>query len=239
MAIQEQNWQNGTQLPEYFPTASPEEDSFTFSELLQVLGRRRWLILSSTLLVFALGMLMTFLQTRIYESTCNILVADSTNSFRSIDAGALPLLADLQALTQSRSVDTQVEILTNPDLLKTAFEAMPIEDRRKGFHTPTFIYDGASATGKTVAVESKKNTDILTITVRSRDRRCAAEFANSIADTYLSQDLEQNRQATSLARTFVESQLAQAHRKFEEASTALAAFKRRTGFVSPDDQLNT
>jgi len=236
MAIQEQqNWQNGVPSPAILPTEQPEQDAIEFGELLMALRRRRWLILMGTLLIFALGMVMTFLQHRKYESTCSILIAATNN--KTTENSNLPLLADLQALTQGRSVDTMVEILSNPDLLQEAFNSLPREGRIKGFVHPDFIYDGSDATSKTVSVSSKKNTDVVTITVRSRDKQISADYANGIAKTYLTKDLEQNRQATSLARTFVESQLAQARTKFEDASNALAAFMERTGFVSPDEQL--
>ncbi|HEY3377194.1 MAG TPA: polysaccharide biosynthesis tyrosine autokinase [Armatimonadota bacterium] len=214
------------------PYENNQEDTINFGELLNVFYRRRWMLLIGLLIVFGLGMLYTFLKKPIYESTCSILVT-SNKSSKSND---LPLLDDLQALTQGRSVDTQVEILSSPDLLDEAYSEkfsaslMTPEDRVFGFKSTTLP-------GWAVKVATKKNTDIINITVQSYTPIGAAHLANTIAQTYLYQDLSQNRQATKQAREFVEMRLAGAQKDFDAANRALAEFKRKTGLIAPEAQI--
>jgi len=200
-------------------------------EILLILVRRRWLMLIGLLSVLALGALFTLLQRPMYESTCNLLVA--TNAAQNPNAN-LPLVSDLLALTQAQSVDTQVAILSNPDMLEEAFESMPYDARMDGFGTEHYTM---GSTNKRVTVTAMKNTDIVSITVRARRPQCAKLYANAIGDIYLRQDIEQNRKATQQARIFVEAQLKQVKQKFETANINLAKFKERTGLVAPDAQI--
>ena len=202
--------------------ASPEGESASLLELLPIFFRRRWLFLSIIAVIFIIGMLFTACQQRIYESTCSILVT-SKQSSRSDD---LPLLTDLQALTQARSVDTQVGILSSVDLLHAAYTAVPERDRQAGFRSK-------SLPSWAVRIATKKNTDIINITVTAYTPQGAATLANSIANMYFQQDLENNRKAVRQAREYVESRLAEVRREFQDANQALAGFKKRTGMMAP------
>lgn len=237
MAIQElSNLPQLSPLPESPQNENEQEDTINFVEIIDIFYRRRWVLLIGLLTVFALGMLYTFTKQPIYQSACSILVTSNTSS-KSDD---LPLLSDLQALTQGRSVDTQVEILSSPDLLDAAYlgkfpdgkvpdSVMTEGDWRDGFKSTTRP-DWA------VTVSAKKNTDIITITSQAYTPIGAAHLANNIAQAYLMQDLSQNRQATKQAREFVEKRLQEAQQDFDHANQALADFKRKTGLISPDTQ---
>ena len=83
------------------------EEGVDLQGWLAVLRRRRWLIGITFVVLFSLGMVHTCLQPPVYESTASILVT-STSVLRPEDIGALQ---DLQAITQNRSVDTQVAVL--------------------------------------------------------------------------------------------------------------------------------
>jgi len=234
LSEQQQSTPVGIQGNGALPTEPQEAESIDIGELLQVLYRRRRLMQVVTLGIFILGMIYALMQHPMYESVTTILVTANSGGGGGGNAN-MPLLSELQALTQSRSVETQVEILTNPDLLEQAFMAMPKTLRLEGFGLESF---DPQKTGKRVIVGSKKNTDIVTITVRASTARSAAAYANSIAHTYLVMDLAQNRQATQQARSYVEKQLETVRGKFNKESSALAAFKEKSGLVAPDDQLS-
>lgn len=222
-----------SQMPETPQFENTQEDTVNIGDIIGIFYRRRWVLLIGSLVVFTLGVLYTFTKQPIYQSACSILVISNSSS-KSDD---LPLLADLQALTQGRSVDTQVEILSSPDLLDIAYEGnfpgslMTDEDHRIGFKSQT-LPNGF------VTISSKKNTDIITITARAYTPIAAAHLANNVAQAYLNQDLLQNRQATKQAREFVEARLQDAQRDFDKSNRALAEYKSRTGLIVPDAQIS-
>jgi capsular exopolysaccharide synthesis family protein len=217
------------QEPQNLPTTTPppvqeqpieEQESIDLRELLDVTYRRRWILLGCAISIIALGMVLTFLQRKVYESTGGILVT----SGRTTRGEDLPLLADLEAMTQSRSVDTQVGILSSPDVLSDAFAALPDNLRNDGIGPPA------------VQVRSQKSTDLISITVRAYSPESAQAYVQSIVDTYLEKNKEDNKRAINQARKYVETQRDEAFKEFQAANTRLTEFKKHTGLVAPDAQ---
>ncbi|MHB0939992.1 MAG: GumC family protein [Armatimonadota bacterium] len=214
---------------ETLPPLGPQEDeTINLQELLFVVRRRRWIILGAILLVMALGMVLTGLQKKVYQSTARILVSSSTGVRGGGDD--VPMLANLSALTQGRSVDTQVEILSTCDVLEEAFNLLPAADRMRDFHNET-LPEWA------VAVQAKRNTDIIEITARAYSPEAAAKLANAIAETYFKRDLAMSRQATHEATKYVEQSLMQMQRKLDAANRELSDFQTKHNLIAPDVQL--
>ncbi|HEY3378880.1 MAG TPA: polysaccharide biosynthesis tyrosine autokinase [Armatimonadota bacterium] len=193
---------------------------------------RRWQLMVSIILVFLVaGVGEIYLRPPIYRAVSSIQVV--TESSPAADADALdsdfPPLADLRALSRGRSVDTQVEILNNLDLLTTAFGQLTETDRQAGFTAKQKPSDP-------VAISAKPNTNIINITVRARDPEAAAAFANSIADTYFASDQITKQQLMRQAREFIAQRLAETRAESERAKAALADYQAQTGLVSPDEQ---
>src|SRR5205807_6897761 len=80
---------------------------------------------------------------------------------------ALPIypLADLLAMTEPETVDTQIEILRSQPFLEAAFRAAgcPLAGVVGGKHTPE------------VRVDHVKDTNVIEVTVRSEERRVGKE----------------------------------------------------------------
>ena len=214
---------------------APDEDAVSLRELLMVIARRRWLILTTILLVFALGMFYTLLQRKVYQSKAQILVSANKGG-RADD-----LMSLMNPMSQGRSVDTQVEIISSRDLLEKAFITLPevvkLNDPKlqKAYLEKHFGSDILPTWA--VKISSKKNTDIIDITTFAYSREAAVDLANNVAKTYFARDLEISRQATREARKYVESSLTLMEQKLDQANYDLSAFKRRYGLIAPNAQL--
>jgi capsular exopolysaccharide synthesis family protein len=196
---------------------------------LSIFMRRRWLMLAVFAVVLAIGMLYTRTRRPIYESSAKIIVISKTASIPTSDDD-LPFMSDIQALTRTRSADTQVEVLSSRDLLDEAFNKLAPSLRMKGFGED-------SLPGWAYSVDAKKNTDLIALTTRAYDPVAAAKLANSIADTYFRRDLQQNNQAIRQAREFAEAKMAIASKDLARANLELSVFKRKTGLFAPDIQM--
>lgn len=191
---------------------------------------RRWLMLAVFCVVFVGGLIYTHAQRKVYESTAKIIIVSKSAS-SAVSDNDLPFLSDLQALTHSRSAETQAEVLTSRDLLNEAFEKLPSSLQTRGFggHSlPVWAY----------SVESKKSSDLISLTTRAYDPQAAAKLANAIADTYFKHDLEQNNHAIRQAREYAEEKMAIAKKDLAKANFELSVFKRKTGLFAPDVQLS-
>ena len=198
----------------------------TLGELFQVCARRHGILLGSMVLILILGMGYTLLRPRVYESTASILVKANT----PVRGDDLPVISDLEALTQARSVETQVSILSSEGLLRQAFTALTAAEREAGFRSP-------SIPRWAVKISTKKNTDVINITVRAYAPAVAATLANRIADTFFERDLQANKAAARRARAYVETRLADERGQLASANGELARLKEETGLVAPSDQV--
>ncbi len=205
-------------------------DAVNLNDVLDVVFRRRWLIISTILAVFVCGMIFTLLQPKRYQATCSILVSSSHSASKESD---ISIISDLQALTEARSVDTQVQILNSNDHLKRALARLNLTDTAfmRAFHNPIMPR-------KFIRIEGKKNADIIDITVLAYDKRVAVDFANSIADTYFDEDRKVNQEETNQAIREVHASLIDIHAQLNSAHKQLADYKEKTGLISPDAQLS-
>ncbi|MCE5324013.1 polysaccharide biosynthesis tyrosine autokinase [bacterium] len=208
--------------------ALDEPHQVDIQQCTSVLFRRWKTMLLTVILVFGLGMLHTCTRQPIYESSAKLVVVTTGSS--SSTENDIPLINDLQALTRSRSVDTQVEIISSPDLLEEAFDRLNMSMKKYGFKSTAFP-------GWACNVAAKKDTDIISITARAYIPSAAAELANTIADTYFERDVRQNNLATHQAREYVERRMAIAENQLYQANARLSEFKAKTGLFAPEAQL--
>ena len=209
--------------------AQYEPDEIDLRSHLAMLHRRRGLILAIATVIFVLGMLYTLTRRPIYESTAKILVFTQKPGVAPSE-GDLPIIRNLEAITASRSIDTQIEIISSPDLLKNAFARLDPVARDLGFKTdeiPDWSYRIAQA----------KDADVIAVTGRAYTPGAAAALARAIANEYFAQDLKQSNQAVRQAREFAEVKMASAERQLSEANLALSKFKRESGLFAPDVQI--
>ena len=206
---------------------SEDIDTIDFVEYVEIFLRRWPIMLATMVLVFAIGMVYTFSRHPVYTSTAKIVVA--TGRASGAPDSDIPVIGDLQALTKSRSIQTQVEIISSPDIIDEALDRLPQDLRDKGFR--------GTVLGNMYEIKAGKDTDVITIDAMALDPHAAAAFADSIVTTYFSRDLESSNKATRQARIYLEEKMQLAERDLAKARNSMAAFKAKTGLLSPDAQL--
>jgi len=202
-------------------------DEVHLRDYLAISLRRRWLMLCAFVTVFIAGMLLTITRPHVYQSTAKILVTSSGGGISSDD---ISIISDLKALTHSRSVDTQVEILNSPDLLNEAFNSLVWPNKSHDFGADR-LPEG------TVAIVAKPDTDIINITAQACNPAAAAALANNVAHTYFSRDLSRNMQATRQVREYVETNMRSVEQELAEANAALSRYKQSSGMIAPEAQV--
>ena len=215
----------------FTPEATPqvEPDEIDLHGHLAMLYRRRKLILTVMASVFILGMLYTLVRRPVYESTAKILVFTEKRGETSLGEDLLAI-RNLEAITGSRSIDTQIEIISSPDLLENAFHKLSPSTRSSGFASDAIP-------GWACKIWQAKDADVIAVTGRAYTPNAAADLAKAITTEYLSQDLKQSNQATRQARIYAEGKMAIAERELAKANMALSQFKRESGLFAPETQV--
>jgi len=234
------------------------DSPFSLDRAYSAIRRRKGTVLLVTLAVTAIMVAIAVTQPQVYDAETKLVVVTKSPESSSTEADAV--LNSLQALRQGRTIETQVELVDNPDLLSAAYAELTSEEQQVGFKDRGFrlLMDNALAAIRRIVhpprihgpggvtrptppawsydVKSKPDSDVIQIATHSYDPDLAAKLANAMANEYLKQDLARNRQATKAARRYVGEQMAKSHEELEAAAAALATSQKQTRLVAPADQ---
>ena len=209
-----------------------EREESDSSDYLAALWRGKWLVALITALFIAAGALYIKQQRPLYESSAQIMVVNSNEGAPNAPDNDIPLLTDLRALTRSRSVNTQVQVISSPEVIAEAFEGIGQEARAAGYGAASF------PPAWSYKIEGLSDTDIIVIRIKAYTPGAAADFANAIAATYFARDLRSDTEVMRKAGESAETNMKAAARELQKANAELTSFKQRTGFISPDAQLS-
>lgn len=180
-----------------------------FNQLLSLV-MRRWLLMVITLLVtLSIAFVVTWNTRRIYQAESTVLLNLSSNK----SSDDMPLLADLMGASQTRSLETQVEILKSGSVAEGALKRLKAEER---VGVSEYL---------DVAVTPVRGTNIVSVQVKSYYPQAAAAFANAVSAEYISQSQDKNRQQVRAAMTYVEDQVKKVETRLTKARTDLRHFK--------------
>src|SRR5437899_2116476 len=96
-------------------------DELSLQQYLDVIRRRRWTIVNTSVAVLVVGMVATALMTPIYEAEAKLLVLATAPQINAMNTEN-PLV-DLLAMAQPESVDTQIEVLRSQPFVDEVLHA--------------------------------------------------------------------------------------------------------------------
>jgi capsular exopolysaccharide synthesis family protein len=204
-------------------------DPLSFSYLARVM-RRRWRIFGSVLLVCLLS---AFVASRVLP------VRFAAESRLMVDPRprSSPVNSDngVSAQPDASIVDTEVKVMTSPDVLRTVSERLNLAHDPE-FAAPRDSTDPAQAVTdkltRHMAITREGLTYIVSIHASSHDSQKAARIANTMAEEYLRQSrLQRARLAADQARTLT-AELGPLGREVVDADEAVASYRSAHGIVA-------
>lgn len=141
-----------------------QPDTLDLRDYLAVLRRRRWIVIQTLLVVFAVALAVTFVQTPRYESSVQLVIEPT------MGAGTDSMLNQL--VFGQRELQTQKELVTSELVAEKVIEALDLQV-------------GPDQLVEQVNVELLRDTEILTIRATSTDPEAAAAIAQQFAVSYL------------------------------------------------------
>jgi polysaccharide biosynthesis transport protein len=181
-------------------------------DYLDVLRRRKAIILQTFVVVLAVGVFTTLLSKPVYETSAKLLVATAAPSM-SIVTSDNPL-ATLMGGSQVDNLATQIEVLNSGPFMTSVFEQV-----------------GQPASGDTadqsVRISQVGSTNVVQVTVQSRDPQYAAKLANTIVTLHNQQSRRLAGQSLDEALEFVKIQSAAWQEKLDQAERALQVFRKK------------
>jgi succinoglycan biosynthesis transport protein ExoP len=197
-----------------------EEEVYSSGALRQawaMLLRRRKVILATLGTVVLATMAFLLLKPSVYESVATLQVHTTPVVSGDSDDSDLPVLADLSGATQSRSLETQLEILRSDAIRQRALARLSPGARaeaQKYFDT---------------TIEAVGDTDLISITSRTYNNYASAAVSNAFCNAYIQLSREKNRGQLEDATSYLNRQRLAAQTRLVQARNALRAYKQRYG----------
>jgi len=236
----------GANVQEVYGVAPRER---TLGDYWRILRKRKWTIIVSLVVVVTAAALVSLRMTPIYDASARISISSGNPSllkFKDDQQGYSPD-DNLETL-----IPTQVNILQSDTLALLVIHNLNLDGRPEfagGTRQPA---TGTVPTAMTLGRENQligsfesglrvmpvPNTSIIEIRYSSPDPRVAAEVANTVANTFIEQNIKARFDSTMQAADWLSKQLADLQIKVETSQAKLIAYQREHRIVGTDDKQN-
>ncbi len=190
-------------------------------DYIDILQRRKWIIIEVFTVLVAVVAVGSFLQTPIYRATAALLVETEVPTYGRYEE--LPLITSALQMNRSQTIETHKRLITRRPVLQAVIDDLnlPIE---------------VGKLRKQISVATFRDTNVLEINVDDPDPFQATRIANSIADKYIKLNQEYNRESAKSASMFLEQQLSTVKRDLANAEEELERYKRATGIANLEEE---
>jgi capsular exopolysaccharide synthesis family protein len=184
--------------------------------------RVRWpIMLVIFLLVVVTATIITLLLPKQFESTALIQVQQNAD-FEIFQQGGFKG-------SDPRFTTTQFEIIQSKEVLNPVIEKLGLAQRwaeRYEIKTKDLIYRKLK---KMMTLEEERNTDLISITILSPDKKEAADMANGIADSYQQARIREQQSWVSKSLSTLEAEVEKQRTKTEKLRDLAAGLRVKSG----------
>ena len=195
-------------------------------QLLDLLWRRRFTVLPVLLGVLLLALIFSLRAPRVYSATATLLVNTTplSGEKRPDDQSQDKVASDVPTVDEARRLETQLEIVKTEGVFQGAVLSLPPAQK------------AAIERFSAVDVGSIRNTDLVTVTVKSGDATASAALANALCQSYIEQSQKNNRAQIEAAAQSAQRQLQTVKDDLSDARAALKDYQSQSGITDGAEQ---
>ncbi|HZP83946.1 MAG TPA: polysaccharide biosynthesis tyrosine autokinase [Chthonomonadaceae bacterium] len=194
----------------------PQANDISLRDYLDLLRRRKAVIIQTWLAILIVGVLITFMTRPMYRTTTRILVEGKTPVVTTADASNP--LAPLFTPSTGYEVETQIEVLQSDDLQEKAFQAAHVPFDRSLKEMDRAVRLNVKQVG---------DTEVIEIAADSHRPQWALQLANAIPKVYLNYITGNRTEEVDTAKDYAKRRLEEEQRLLDEASAKLEAYRRQ------------
>ncbi|HRY84100.1 MAG TPA: polysaccharide biosynthesis tyrosine autokinase, partial [Candidatus Cloacimonadota bacterium] len=192
------------------------QDEIKLSDYLRIILQYRYLVVVVFALVIAATIIYTARQPKVYSAASRILLEDQKGNAQMLFMAAPGV--------GTNSLNNQIELMKSKPIGNRAWEIMKKNPEWESFpinqaRNPGTILKSA------MKVESKRETDILTISMESTNQVEAMAAVNAIAEAIQQENTQYARLEFTTIREFLETQLDAISRRLQSSENDLREFK--------------
>jgi succinoglycan biosynthesis transport protein ExoP len=236
--------------------AEDQDDQIDLLAYWRTVRKYKWAILAFALVITLLAGVIAFVSTPIFEAKTTLLIETNKQTVVSIEE----VYGGVR--TSNDYFQTQVEIIKSREVALKAVNKLKLYDHpdydprgpkkgvaalieKLGFSTqdnvpnvwteeslaqavlPAFMGD--------LSIEPIRNSQLVVVRFTSPSAAFAAKVANTLANTYIENDLDARYKMTRTASAWLEGQLAGLKDKLTQSESALQGFREQQGIVNIEE----
>lgn len=192
----------------------------------------RWTVAKVFLVVVAVGMIASFVQTPVYRATATVEISPRAARVVKVDDVSQIGTTGYGWAAEDRYLKTQMEILKSRDVAGRTFEQLGLAKH------PSFSVskDPLRVFMARIEVEPTPETNIVAVSMEGTDPAEVAEWVNSLVEGYVDRNIEQAAQSTAAAIDALLSQMQPLREKVQEEEQEKFRYAREEEIYIPETQ---
>jgi tyrosine-protein kinase Etk/Wzc len=230
---------------------NPSEE-LSLRDYWRIIGKRKWVVILTAVVLTASAAGFSFLQTPIYEASTTLYLKKTKPG-----PGQIDVFGGLSLPSVETEINTQIEILKSHSVMEEVVGRLPpISTHKKESGKKSDFYGYlrnllALALGKSsreekaeslseiadhlrkknISVAPITNTRLITITASSDDPEMAQLIANTTAKVFIERDISSRRRESTTAFDFLSRETKKTAENLQQAEENLKRYKEKEGFA--------
>ncbi len=195
--------------------------TFNLREKFYIIQRRKWVLITSVVIIFTLVAIGNFTTTPLYQASARIRIEPQMPNIVPFQ--------DTYSISGGRQLDyynTQYKILADPSLARRVLENLPAEKAGDL---------NAGALLRMVDIKPITQSELVDIVVVSPDPELAALIANLWADQFIRLTIESKFESVQTALSQLNRKLEEQNQKVLDAQAELLDYKERERIISLEE----
>ncbi len=190
-------------------------------DYIEVLLRRKWIVILAVGTIFITTMVLTFLQTPIYEASTTLHLKK-----RETGRGAEVIFGELPTFTTQTEINTQIEILKSRSTMEEVAKRLHLLKNPENS-----IHQVAQSLRNRISVELIRDTRLIKVTVSSYYPEMAKDIIDTLAQVAIENDIASRRMETTAALDFISQQVEKVGKELGQTEEKLRDYKEKEGFM--------
>jgi capsular exopolysaccharide synthesis family protein len=216
---------------------SPGGPGLDLRAVLNLLVRRRWVILGTAAVLFAAVSIHTLRQPKVYGATTSIVIDATPPRFLDSQVQDVSEPGAGGYWFTKEYTETQTRIITSRAVSQRAVEKLGLQNDPaflgvtqiadpKAREAAMKAIDAVAILQGKVSVVPVKDTRIVNVRVEDADSKRAALLANEVADAYIGENLALRLRTSESANRWLEDRLAELEQRTKQSDIAVYEFKK-------------
>jgi len=235
-----------------------DDNGLSFQDYWRVIGRRKWTVILTVVVLTASAVAFSFLQTPIYEASTTLYLKKAKAGPEQID-----IFGGASLLSTETEINTQIEILKSHTVMEEVARRLfsPVSTHRNETHKKelskksnfygylrnlltlilgnfskeekleSFSEIADSLRKKSISVATIPSTRLITLTASSDDPEMARLIANTTVEIFIERDISSRRRETTVALHFLIQETEKVAENLRQSEENLKRYKEKEGFA--------